>query len=236
MSTSTLAFDILQFFPSLNHHLLSLILKKVGFDSYIVQFFSNYLVNRSIHYVWNNFSSHFVDVNVGVGQDSALSPILLALYLDSFLHILEKHLKNLNLQVSLLSFIDNGLLIIQSKSFESSNSCLYCSYNVALNLLVEHSKTKVFHFSRSCGILNPPTLNLLPLGGPILSPKDSWCYLGFIFDRKLLFHNHIDFYINKMISIVKCMKILGDFTRGLNPYQKHLLYRSYALPIALYGF
>ena len=39
-----------------------------------------------------------------------------------------------------------------------------------------------------------------------------------------------------MISIVKCMKILGDFTRGLNPYQKHLLYRSYALPIALYGF
>ena len=97
MSTSTLAFDILQFFPSLNYHLLSLILKKVGFDSYIVQFFSNYLVNRSIHYVWNNFSSHFVDVNVGVGQDSALSPILLALYLDSFLHILEKHLKNLNL-------------------------------------------------------------------------------------------------------------------------------------------
>ena len=67
MSTSTLAFDISQFFPSLNHYLLSLILKKMGFDSHVVQFFSNYLVNRKTHYVWNNFSSHFVDVNVGVG-------------------------------------------------------------------------------------------------------------------------------------------------------------------------
>jgi len=32
LSTSTLAFDIAQFFPSLNHYLLSLILEKVGFD------------------------------------------------------------------------------------------------------------------------------------------------------------------------------------------------------------
>ena len=32
LSTSTLAFNIAQFFPSLNHRLLSLIIKKVGFD------------------------------------------------------------------------------------------------------------------------------------------------------------------------------------------------------------
>ena len=39
MSTSTLTFDISQFFPSLNHHLLSLILKKTGLDPLIIQFF-----------------------------------------------------------------------------------------------------------------------------------------------------------------------------------------------------
>jgi len=111
ISTSTLAFDISQFFPSLNHYLLSLILKKAGLDPLIVQFLSSYPINRSTQYVWNNFSSHFVDVNVRVGQGSALSPILSALYLAPFLHILEKHLKNLNLQVSLLSFINDGLLI-----------------------------------------------------------------------------------------------------------------------------
>ena len=32
LSTSTLAFNIVQFFPSLNHRLLSLIMKKASFD------------------------------------------------------------------------------------------------------------------------------------------------------------------------------------------------------------
>ena len=38
-STNTLAFDIIQFFPSLNHQLLLLILDKAGFNSKISQFF-----------------------------------------------------------------------------------------------------------------------------------------------------------------------------------------------------
>ena len=54
---------------------------------------------------------------MGVGQGSALSPILSALYLSLFLHILEKHLK-----ISILFFVDDGLLITQSKSFQVSNT------------------------------------------------------------------------------------------------------------------
>ena len=181
-------------------------------------------------------------VNIGVGQGSALSPILSALYLSPLIYILEKRLKNLNLPISILSFINNGLFIAQNKSFSSSNSQLFCSYNVLSNLLnsfgliVEHSKTKIFHFSRSHGPFNPPPLDLSPIGGPTLRPKDSWRYLGFIFDRKLSFHKHIDFYANKAISTVKCMRLLGNSSRGINPLQKCLLYRCCALPITLYGF
>ena len=47
---------------------------------------------------------------------------------------------------------------------------------------------------------------------------------------------HINFYANKIISIVKYMKLLSNSTHGLISHQKHLLYRSYILPIALYGF
>jgi len=179
---------------------------------------------------------------MGVGQGLALSPILLALYLAPFLYILEKHLKNLDLKISILSFVDDSLLIIQSKSFQTSNACLFCSYNVAFNLLskfdllVKHSKTEVFHFSRLQGVFSPPPLDLSPLGSPILYPKDLWRYLDFIFNRKLLFHQHINFYANKAILTVKYMKILGNLMRDLNPQQKHLLYRSCTLPIALYRF
>ena len=133
-------------------------------------------------------------------------------------------------------------MITQSKSFHLLNTHLFSSYNVALIILlkfglqVEHSKTEVFHFSRYHSTFNPSPLDLSSIGGPLLIPKDTWKYLGFIFDRKLCFHKHINYYANKAISIVKCMKILSNLTRGLNPQQKHLLYRSCALPIALYGF
>ena len=242
LSTSTLTFDISQFFPLLNHCLLTLILGKAGFDSKVVKFFSNYLVSRKTQYFWNNFLSSFFNVDVGVRQGSALSPIFLALYLSPLLHILENRLKNLKIPVSILFFVDDGLLVAQSKSLSLSNSLLFCSYNVVSNLflkfglIVKHSKTKVFHFSRLHGFFNPLPLNLSPIGGPILYPKESQKYLGFIFDRKLSFWQYIDFYSNKAISTIKYMKILGNLVRGLIPHQKHLLHRSCVLPIALYGF
>ena len=48
--TSTLTFDIAQFFSLLNHQLLFFIMKKASFDHCIVSFFANYLVNRRTNY------------------------------------------------------------------------------------------------------------------------------------------------------------------------------------------
>ena len=241
-TTSTLVFDISQFFPLLNHHFLTLILEKAGLCPKVTSFFTNYLVQRSTNYIWNDLSSPSFEVNVGVGQGSALLPILSTLYLSPLLYIIENWFKNLKLSISILSFIDDGLFIAQNKSLTVSNSYLFCSYNVLSNLLdsfgliIEHSKTEIFHFNRLHGLFNPPPLNLSPLGGPILHPKDSWRYLGFIFNRKLSFHRHIDHYANKAISTIKCMKLLGNSSRGINPLQKCLLYRCCVLPIAMYGF
>ena len=173
-STSTVVFDIAQFFPLLNHHLLSLIMKKVGFDNCFVLFFTNYLMDRKTNYFWNNFMSPVFNVNVGVGQGSALSPILSALYLLSFIYILENCLKNLKIPISIISFVDDGLFISQSNSFDISNSRIFYSYNVLTNLLekfglvVKHSKNENFHFNRSHGAFNPPPLNLTPLEGSVL--------------------------------------------------------------------
>ena len=187
-TTSTLAFDISQFFPSLNHQLFTLILEKAGLKSKVSSFFVNYLVKRKTSYLWNDSSSPNFEVNVGVGQGSALSPILSALYLSLFLHILEKHLKNLKIPIYILLFVDDGLIIMQNKSLDISNSHLFCSYNVlskllnSFGLVIEHTKTEIFHFNRSHGVFNPPPLDLLPIGGPTLCLKDTWKYLGFFFD------------------------------------------------------
>jgi len=164
-STSSLAFDISQFFPSLNHNLLVRILGKAGFDPKVLTFFANYLVKRRISYMWNNLSSPMFDVNIRVGQGSALSPIL---------YILEKCFENLKIPVLILFFVDDGLIITQNKSFDISNSQLFCSYDIlsklliSFGLVIKYSKTEIFHFSRSQGLFNPPPLDLSPLGGPIL--------------------------------------------------------------------
>jgi len=192
------------------------VLSKVGLEPKVFIFFADYLVQRKMNYVWNNLQSPGFEVNVGVGQGSVLSPILLALYLTLFLHILEKCLKILKIPISMLSFVDNRLIIAQNKSILILNSQLFCSYNVLSNLLtdfglvIEHGKTEIFHFNRSYGEFNPPPLDLSPLGGPVPRPKESWKYLDFLFNRKLTFCQHLDFYSNKALSMVKCMKLLGN--------------------------
>ena len=222
--------------------MLVLFLAKADLDLKVTSFFKDFLVKRKTNYTWNKFSSPTFEVNVGVGQESTLSPILSTLYLSPLLYILEKCLKTINIPVSLLSFVNNGLLISQNKFIDVSNSQLFCSYNILSGLLdkfgfnIEYSKTELFHFNRFHRTFNPSPLNLLPLGGPVLCPKNSWRYLEFIFDQKLTFHQYIDFYLNKAISTVKCIKLLGNSTWGINPLQKQLLYRCCVLPIALYRF
>jgi len=169
-------------------------------------------------------------------------PILSVLYLSPFIYILEKHLKNLKISISIISFVDGGPFFSQSKSFDILNSCLYCSYNILTNLLkkfglvIEHFKTEIFYFNRSHSTFNPSLLDLSSIGGNILQLNDTWKYLGFIFNKKLTFHQHVDFYTNKSILTIKCMKIISNSNCDINPSQKYFLYRLYVLPIALYGF
>ena len=129
LTTSTLTFDIVQFFPSLNHCFLTLIMKKAGFNNCIILFFSNYLIDMKTKYFWNNFTSPIFNVDIGVGQGSVLSPILSALYLSLFIYILENHLKNLKIPISIISFVEDCLFISQTKSINISNSHLIFHFN-----------------------------------------------------------------------------------------------------------
>ena len=91
----------------------------------------------------------------------------------------------------LYSFVNDGLFVAQNKSLIVSNLYLFYSYHIISSLLeqfgliLEYGKIEVFHFSRSQRVFDPPSLNLILLGGPILLPKNTWQYLGLIFDNIL---------------------------------------------------
>jgi len=129
--TSTLAFDIAQFFSSLNHQLLPIILNKVSFDSKISQFLFIYLIKQQTQYIWNHLTSLFFKANVDVGQRSILFPILSALYIASIFYIFEKRTKNLltPIPVSILSFVNDGLFVSWEKCYKNPNVKLIASFH-----------------------------------------------------------------------------------------------------------
>ena len=191
--TNMLAFNIAQFFPSLNHQILSLILLKAGFDPKVLVFFQDYLIERKTSYFWNNFSSPTFCINMSVDQESVLSLVLSAWYFFLLLHIFENWLKNLKISVFTLLFINNGLFISQNNSLTISNLNLFYSYHIMTSLLkkfgliIKYGKTEVFHFSRLHSSFDLLPLDLITWEGPILCPKTTWQYLRFIFDSMLIF-------------------------------------------------
>ena len=202
----------------------------MGFATQVCDFFADYLVGRSMQYAWEGELSPQFETSVGVGQGSALSPILSALYLAPVLWqaALEA------LEAALMSYVDDGTIIVQSKTWDANLAKLRSAYGVmfeltqALGLVLEHSKSEVFHFSRKNGDTNPPVdLGYAPLTGDTpLCPNTYWRYLGFFFDRSLTFQEHSRRYSTKALTTVKAMVSLGNSVHGLSPKNKQLLYRA----------
>ncbi|CAA7270795.1 unnamed protein product [Cyclocybe aegerita] len=191
LQTSTLAFDIAQFFPSINHEMQGRIL-------------------ANLVYCWNTFQSDSWSADVGVRQGSALSPVISGLFIAPVMKLF--YIKAVPLNMTLLSFVDDGTILAQSKQLDDNNVGLH-AYNPSLDLgYAPHT------------------------GATPLKPKTYWRYLGFYFDRGLTFHEHVHYYATKVFTTVQAMRMLGNSTRGLSPKQRRLLYRSCVVPIATYGY
>ena len=156
-----------------------------------------------------------------------------------FLYMLKNRLKNLIFQFLSFHLWMMVLLLCRTNqlTFLTLISFVVIMYFPNFStVLVSPSNMWKLKFNRLHGVFNPPQLDLSPIDSPTLRPKKTWKYLGFIFDRKLMFYQHIDHYSNKAISSVKCIKLLGNLLWGTNPVQKCQLYRCCVLPIALYSF
>ena len=111
-----------------------------------------------------------------MSQRSTLSSILSTFYIAHIFHIFEKRSKNLltPIPVSILLFVNDGLFVFQEKSYEKSNTNLFCSYSIIsflfnqFGLVIEHDKLEFFHFSRLTKNRNPLPLDLGPLEDPLL--------------------------------------------------------------------
>jgi len=87
-------------------------LNKASFNSQFSFFFSDYLTNKQMQYMWNSFFSSFFKANIGIEQDSVLSPILSVIYIAPIFHFCE------------------------------SNTNIFCGYNIILSLFTQFGLIK----------------------------------------------------------------------------------------------
>jgi len=73
------------------------------------------------------------------------------------------------------------------------------------------------------------------MGDTLLGPKLYWRYLGFYFDHKLLFWEHIHYYTTKALTTVQALGMLGNSNRGVLVAHKCLLYHTCMVLVATYG-
>jgi hypothetical protein len=206
LNMSVVAFDLAQYFPLLNNKVILYLLARMDFAAEVVEFFRLYLVEHTTQYSWDREDLPAFGVDVGVGQGSTLSSILSALYLAPLLWQFAADVP----RASLMSYVDDGTIIVQSRTWDNNLVKLRHAYGVvfelteALGLVLEHSKSEVFHFSRKSGDDNLPVdLGYAPFTGDTpLKPNTFWHYLGFWFDRSLTFREHTKQYSTKALTTV----------------------------------
>jgi hypothetical protein len=150
------AFDLAQFFPAINHDVLLSILDKQGFAPEVVVFFKFYLVDQFTHYAWDNDLSLEFPSSIGVGQGSALTPILLALCLTPLLKEFEQRV----CVAVLISYVDNSTIIVQSDTWDK-NLVKLKSLNTA-NWKDSISPKNTVTVTLTLTLVMPPTPGLPP--------------------------------------------------------------------------
>ena len=243
LDTSVLAFDVAQFYPSVNHRMLLGILDKQGFSEKLIRFFGHYLSGRSTTYRWDTFTSPaFEAVDVGVVQGSSLSPPLANLYIAPVIYRLCPVDQNgAGGHPWLQFFVDDGLWSVSRSTIEGNVQVLQEKYQHTISefdrigLRVEHEKTEACHFTRK---KQSPPLDLgeAPFTGDTpLQPVPVLRHLGFYLDQRLTFRHHVRFYGSRAASTAQSLLMLGNSVRGMPPMQRRRLYQSCVLPLMTYG-
>ena len=127
-----------------------------------------------------------------------------------------------------MSYVNNGMIIVQSKTWDANLTKLWSAYSVmfeltqALGLVLEHDKSEVFHFSRKSGDANP----LVDLGYALftgdlpLRPNTYRRYPGSFFDWSLSFQEHLRWYSTKALTMVTAMVSLKNSVHRFSPKNK----------------
>ena len=192
MYTICLFLDLRKAFDSVSHEVLIDKLQCYGIRGVVLNLIKSYLTNRRQYTQWKDKTSKLEKVKLGVPIGSILGPFLFNAFINDICNLPGARS---------ISYADDAVFYISSQNLneciESMNDFIVrLSSWLKNNMLNPNiSKTKVMMFGSSFNKINLP---IIYFDNSPIEWVNSFNYLGFDIDDKLLYRNHVDKVISKI--------------------------------------
>ena len=224
ISTQSIYFDISKAFDRVWHRGLLQKLDSIGIRGKLLDFFEDYLTDRSQCVVVKGCKSNIKPVMAGVPQGSVLGPILFLIYINDITENIESIIKLFADDTSLSASIQNPDI-----RAEILNSDLdkVCQWSKTWKVNFNEAKTELVNTLRG----NGPVFDL-KFDSHILIEKDSHKHLGVYIQKDCRWGEHIQFIISKTSKLINCLRSLKYM---LSRKALETMYASFVLPIFDYA-
>lgn len=231
MSTGMVLFDGEKAFDTVWHDGLLHKLIKLKFPIYLVKIIQSFLTDRSFKVRVNRSISESKDVCAGVPQGSRLSSKLYSLYLSDFPNIVNIIIAFFADDLAILTTSSNRN-IIQMRLQNALNTIH--SYFTKWRLKINPEKSQSIFFTRKRKPKFLPNRKL-NMNGIEIDWVTQVKYLGIIFDKKLIFSNHVTNIIEKTQNYVKIFYPFINRKSKLFIKTKIMLFKVVFRSLMLYG-
>ena len=181
---------------------------------------------------------------MGIPQGSPVSPILSCLYSASVLRDLTLNplFSSRGIPVGPRSYIDDIGFLAISDSFGENvillRETLYRTVDALerIGMRIDPDKSDLMHFSWKRGNSSSPSLTAQLYNQSVtITPPKSIQWLGFYFDRKLTFREHVNILTKRADNVANGLRCLGNTIHGISPANLRLLFKTCVIPVMTYG-
>ena len=231
MLLGALFLDLSKAFDTINHDVILKKLTSYGVNNVELQWFTDYLFNRSQFVVVGNQTSTVFDISSGVPQGSILGPLLFLLFINDFP---EQLLRSKCIQYAddtVVYFTDRDASTIEKAlNDEIGNLSNYFNDNELITNL-KKGKTESMLFGTAKRLSKNNSIQLTMEGQPI-QHTNSYTYLGIELDPSLTLNGNFDKAYKKASGRLSLLQKMRSY---LNVEAAYNIFEMVIAPLLLYS-
>jgi len=225
-------FDIKAGFNNVNASTLRARLLASHVPSYMVDWVSSFLSERTCPLLFQGTPPLSSPVSVGTPQGSPISPLLFILYVSPYHMAIPKGL--------MVSYVDDFSITVASPSHRGNIRRLQSLFNRiasrgrGIGVSFSVPKTELIHW-RTPSPRSPPSMAPIELEGHLFQPSKVVRWLGYWFTRAINTTHHFRHSLSLAQAIFYFVKCLSSPGAGIKPFLCHRVANGLLFPIVKYG-